>query len=156
MIPSESELPIMDGSTIVTAALNAWQRDDKITLLKHLAQDFIAENWFPMPISVGTFMLIGHVFHAAFPDWAINIDHIQQEGDQVDAAFHSTGTHTGILSTIIPGRPAVPPTGRSICLPGHIVAVIRDDHIASIRSHKGSDGIAMLYQQLGIALPPAH
>jgi predicted ester cyclase len=145
---------IVDGTAIVAAALNAWQRDDKITLLKYITQDFIAENWLPMPVSVGSFMLIGHVFHVAFPDWSINIDHMLQDGDQVDVAFHSTGTHTGILSTIIQGLPAVPPTGKSICLPGHIVATLRDDHIANIRSRKGSDGIAVLFQQLGVTLPP--
>jgi len=146
----------MDGSTIVTAVLNAWQRGDKITLLKYITPDFIIENWLPMPVSVGTFMLIGHVFHLAFPDWAISIDHIRQDGDQVEATYHSTGTHTGTLSTLIPGLPAVQPTGKSICLPGNIVSVIRDNHIASIRSRTGSEGIAVLFQQLGVALPPAH
>jgi predicted ester cyclase len=147
---------IVDGTAIVAAALNAWQRDDKITLLKYITQDFIAENWLPMPVSVGSFMLIGHVFHIAFPDWKINIDHIWQEGDQVETAYHSTGTHTGTLSTLIPGIPAVPPTGRSICLPGNIAAVICDDHITSIRSRAGGNSIAILFQQLGVALPSVH
>ncbi len=143
----------MDGIAIVTAALDAWRRDDKIILLKYLAQDFIVEDWFPMPVSVGTFILIGHVFHAAFPDWAITIDHIRQEDDLVEADFHSTGTHTGVLSTLIAGCPAVPPTGRSLWLPGHLIATIRADHIVTLRSSKGGKGIDMLYQQLGVDLP---
>lgn len=142
----------MEPIAIVRTALLAWQNDDKFTLMKHLAPDFMVYDWFPMPISIGTFMLMGHLFKAAFPDWSMNLTDFREEGERVFVTSRLTGTHTGKLVSVLPGFPAVPPTGRQIALPEeHVTLTLREQRIARLDVGTATNaGLILIFTQLGI------
>lgn len=142
----------MEAIEIVRTTLFAWQNDDKYTLMKHLAPDFTVYEWFPMPISTGTFILMGHLFKTAFPDWSMNPTDFRQEGKQVHVTTRLTGTHLGTLIAVLPGFPAVTPTGRKLALPeSQVTLTLRDQRIARVHSSKPtSEGIIQIFTQLGL------
>jgi hypothetical protein len=149
---AKEEYSMMEATEIARTVLLAWQSDDKFTLMKYLAPDFIAYDWLPMPISTGTFILIGHLFKAAFPDWNMNATDFRQDGERVHVKIQTTGTHTGNLVAALPGFPAVPPTGRKIALPENdLTLTLRNNRIARLDSRlQKSEGLFSIFTQLGL------
>jgi steroid delta-isomerase-like uncharacterized protein len=85
------------------------------------------------------------VAEAAFPRYALDPEDIFAEGDKVLLRFTLRGTHHGDFM-------GIPPTGRTVAVPGLIVYRIADGKIADHWIQM--DNMALM-QQLGIASQPA-
>jgi steroid delta-isomerase-like uncharacterized protein len=85
------------------------------------------------------------VAEAAFPRYSLDPEDIFAEGDKVLVRFTLRGTHHGDFM-------GIPPTGRTVAVPGLIVYRIADGKIAEHWMHM--DNMALM-QQLGIASQPA-
>jgi hypothetical protein len=66
-----------------------------------------------------------------------------------------TGTHTTTLPPILPGMPAIPPTGHKVMLPVEpIKATIRGDKIAHFEvAATPGGGVPGLLAQIGVQMP---
>jgi steroid delta-isomerase-like uncharacterized protein len=85
------------------------------------------------------------VAEAAFPRYSLDPEDIFAEGDKVLVRFTLRGTHHGDFM-------GIPPTGRTVAVPGLIVYRIAEGKIAEHWMHM--DNMALM-QQLGIASQPA-
>ena len=85
------------------------------------------------------------VAEAAFPRYSLDPEDIFAEGDKVLMRFTLRGTQHGDFM-------GIPPTGRTVAVPGLIVYRIADGKIAEHWIQM--DNMAML-QQLGVASQPA-
>jgi steroid delta-isomerase-like uncharacterized protein len=79
-------------------------------------------------------------YRTAFPDVHLTVDDLIAEGDRVVARWTSRGTQTGPFGNI-------PPSGRSIEVPGISIFRIADGLIAE--EWEGFDTLALM-QQLGV------
>ena len=86
---------------------------------------------------------------AAFPDRAITLDMLVEQGDAVADEWTVVGTHTGPL--VMPDGTELPPTGKRIEIKGMELAQLRDGKIAV--QHQYWDNMAVA-GQLGV-LPEA-
>ena len=83
-------------------------------------------------------------FRAAFPDWHSDIGFYVEEGDLVVENFTASGTQQGEIF-------GVPPSGRTVSLPGINIWRVRDGHIVERWGRLDELG---LMRQLGLAPQP--
>lgn len=81
---------------------------------------------------------------SAFPDWYSSPEELIATGDQVVERWTGRGTHQGTFQ-------GIPPTGKSVAVPGVVFYRIRDGEIAEFR---GSFDMLSMLRQLG-AVPAA-
>ncbi len=86
---------------------------------------------------------------AAFPDHAVTLDVIVEQGDTLAEEWTMTATHTGPL--VMPDGTELPPTGKRIEIKGMNLVQLRDGKVAVF--HMYYDNMAMA-GQLGL-LPEA-
>ena len=80
------------------------------------------------------------VFHAAFPDGNITIDHMIAEGDTVATRLTFRGTHTGDFQ-------GIPATGKKVTVPALDMARYAGSKLVE---HWGGPDQMSLLQQLGV------
>jgi steroid delta-isomerase-like uncharacterized protein len=85
------------------------------------------------------------VAEVAFPRYSLDPEDIFAEGDKVLVRFTLRGTHHGEFM-------GIPPTGRTVAVPGLIVYRIANGKIAEHWMHMDNMG---LMQQLGVMSQPA-
>jgi steroid delta-isomerase-like uncharacterized protein len=85
----------------------------------------------------------------AFPDGRVEITNVVETGDQAAGEITYRGTHTGPFAS---PQGEVPPTGKSVELPGACFVTIGGDKIQSFRGYY--DTMAMMVQ-LGLMPAPA-
>jgi steroid delta-isomerase-like uncharacterized protein len=83
-------------------------------------------------------------FATAFPDSQIHQKNAVVNGDQVVIEYDFVGTHSGPLAT--PTGP-VPPTGKSVNLPGIEVYEVQNGKVTSLRTYFDA---ATMMRQLGL------
>ena len=149
----------MQDIETVTAFLAALNANDFHTVETYLGDTFVLHgNLSKQPgkyVFLGLFMGLAY----GFPDYAFNLQHVCVAGGTVEAIVQFTGTHTGnlILSLVIPGLPAIPPTDKKLSRPAYCLAfTLRHEKIVTIDLDHGQDSIFLwILKQLNIALSSA-
>ena len=104
------------------------------------------------PVDKASFMAMGQPLQAAFPDLAVVIDDLQEDGDNLLVTSHYTGTFTNDLDLSPAGIDVIPATGKAIVFPAQRDRVCFDgDKISEIHNlETGPDaGIAGFVRALG-------
>jgi steroid delta-isomerase-like uncharacterized protein len=109
---------------------------------RYLAPNFVNHNPpFPgLPDGAEGIRQAATMMRQACPDWHSDLDQLVAEGDVVVERFTASGTHRGELM-------GVPPTGKTIVLPGINVFRIEGDQIAERWGQLDQMG---LLRQLGL------
>lgn len=143
----------MSNTQIVQAGMQAWEANDAAALSPLVAEDFTMTGPTPQPLGKGEFIGFMHVLLAAMPDFAFNISRFEENGDDVIAYSHITGTHTGTLA--LPGMPSIAATGKKIVLPEEVQTyTVRDGKLQSLVTDAQPDaGVAGMLSQIGVLLP---
>jgi predicted ester cyclase len=138
----------------VQTGMRAFCAGDTATLGSLLADDFTFSGPVPQPLDKAAFLGLCVANHTAFPDFDFHARDIREEGDKVYLTSEITGTHKGVLA-MIPGVPAVPPTGKPIHMPAEDhVYTLRSGLLASLVVHSPPDGgVPAAYAQVGAPLP---
>ena len=142
----------MDILATAQAFMAAWEKGDRLQLLKLADPQFQLHNLYHMPVGIETMIMIMHSHLKAFPDCCFNVRDFIQEGDCVRVTVQVTGTHLGRLENLIPASHALPPTGRRIDLsPHHLTLTVEAGKIIAISDDSLTESMGTtLYRQLGI------
>ena len=145
----------MNATEIVKTGWAAIERGDIPKASTYLAEDFQFSGPVPKPLHKQEFMKMMQALIAGVPDWKFNARNMEAHGHTVEATVQPTGTHTRLLSGLMPGMPDAPPTGKSFKLsPEHVRITLRGDKILSIQTDPvPGGGIPGMLQQLGIVMP---
>ncbi len=143
----------MSNIEFVQAGMKAWEANDEATLASLVAEDFTMTGPTPQPLNKADFIGFMHVLLTAFPDFAFNISHFEENGDAVVAHSHITGTHTGTLA--LPGLPPIAATGKKVALPEEAQTyTVKNGQLQSLVTDARPDaGVPGILSQLGILLP---
>jgi predicted ester cyclase len=143
----------MSNLEVLQTGMKAWEANDADTLSPLVAEDFVMTGPTPQPLGKGEFIGFMHILLAAFPDFAFNVSHYEENGDTVVAYSHITGTHTGTLA--LPGLPPIPATGKKVALPQEEQAyTIKNGKLQSLVTDARPDaGVSGILSQLGVLLP---
>jgi predicted ester cyclase len=143
----------MSNTEFVQAGMKAWEANDADTLSPLVAEDFTMTGPTPQPLGKAEFIGFMHILLAAFPDFAFNVSHYEENGETVVALSHITGTHTGTLA--LPGLPPIPATGKKVALPQEVQTyTVRNGKLQSLVTDARPDaGVPGILSQLGIVLP---
>ena len=87
---------------------------------------------------------VATMIRSAFPDWHSTVEEMLVEGDRVAERWTGRGTHRGEFQ-------GIPPTGKSVAVPGVVFYRIADGKIAEFR---GQFDRLSLMQQLGVVPSP--
>ena len=146
----------MQATTIVQAAIQAWEEHDATALATCLADDVICQRILPQSIGKAQLLSSMEALTAAFPDWSFN-GHVLEEESLAEHSWRVlfvsavTGTQAGDL--ILPPLPIIPATKRKIALPSrHLVFLITGDRIAQISADFSPSGLDEVLAQLGLEL----
>lgn len=147
----------MHATTIVQAAIKAWEEHDATALASCLSDDVICRNVLPQAIGKAQLLSYMKALTAAFPDWSFN-GHVLDEESLAERSWRVlfvsavTGTQTGDL--ILPALPIIPATERKIALPyKHLEFLVTGDTIMEITADFSPTGLEEVLAQLGLELP---
>jgi steroid delta-isomerase-like uncharacterized protein len=131
----------MTPAEVAHAYFDAWNRHDAAGIVALFAEDGTYHD----PASGGPLQgeAIGAyaaALWAGFPDLSFETPSVQMQGASIAAEWRMRGTNTGAFR-------GLPPTGKSIDLPGSDFIVVQGEKIASVRGY--FDGRA-LPEQLGM------
>lgn len=143
----------MSNTELVQNTMKAWEANNAEKLSSLVGDDFVMKGPTPQPLGKAEFIGFMHILLAAFPDFAFNISHFEENGDTVNAYSHITGTHTGALA--LPGVPPIAATGKKIALPQEVQTyTIKNDKLQSLVTDARPDaGVPGILAQLGVMLP---
>src|SRR5947209_245276 len=143
----------MNKTETVKAFSSALESKDFDKAASYLSDDFTLSGPTPQPVGKNEFIAIQSAFIYAFPDWAFNLSHMEEQGEKVLATVQITGTHGQPL--VVPGMPPIPATNKKVSLPEeHLVFTFKDDQIASLSSDEvPGGGVPGVLQQIGVQMP---
>jgi hypothetical protein len=145
------------ATTIVQAAIKAWEEHDSDALASCLSDDVICRHVLPQSIGKAQLLSYMKALTAAFPDWSFNGQVLYEESVaelrwSVLFVTAVTGTQTGDL--ILPTLPTIPATERKIALPNkHLEFLVTGDTIMEITADFSPTGLEEVLAQLGLELP---
>ena len=123
-----------------------WCRGNEAAVDELVAADMVdhqrPDGW---PAGRAGYKQLVRAWREGFPDMRETIGDLIAEGDKVVGRFTIDATHTGNFL-------GIPPTGRKIRISGIDIVRIRDGQIVE---HWYAEDALGLYQQLGVAPPPA-
>jgi len=137
---------ISQNKNIVTSFIDAlFTKGDLGAVDEYLAGDYVDHDP-PMgfPASQEGMRAAAAAFRAAFPDWHSDIGFYVEEGDLVVENFTASGTQQGEIF-------GVPPSGRTVSLPGINIWRVRDGLIVERWGRLDDLG---LMRQLGLVPQP--
>jgi len=133
---------ISQNKNTVTSFIDAlFTKGDLGAVDEYLAEDYVDHN--PPLGRPGTregMREAAAMIRAAFPDWHSDLGFLVEEGDLVVENFTASGTHQGEVF-------GVPPSGRTVTLPGINIWRIRDGRI--VERWGQLDDLGMM-RQLGL------
>ena len=137
---------IEQNKSTVTSFIQAlFTKGDLGAVDEYLAEGFVNHD---PPVGVTAdregMRAAGAMFRAAFPDWHSDIGILTGEGDLVVEHFTASGTHQGEMF-------GVPPSGRTVTLPGINIWRVRDGRIEERWGRLDELG---LLRQLGLVTRP--
>ncbi len=137
-------IPSMHATTIVQAAMQAWEEHDAKQIL---------------PQSIGKAQLLAFMkaITTAFSDWSFN-GHVLLEKSLAEHSwrvlFVTAVTDTQAADLILPPLPVIPATGTKIALPyRHLEFLVTGDAITAITADFSPSGLEEVLAQLGLELP---
>jgi hypothetical protein len=146
----------MQATTIVQAAIQAWEEHDATALASCLSDDVICQRILPQSIGKAQLLSFMKALTTAFPDWSFN-GHVLDEESLAERSWRVlffsavTGTQTGDL--ILPPLPIIPATKRKIALPyRHLEFLVTADRITQISADYSPSGLDEILAQLGLEL----
>lgn len=137
---------ISQNKNIVTSFIDAlFTKGDLGAVDDYLAGDYVDHDP-PMGFPAGRegMRAAAATFRAAFPDWHSDIGFYVEEGDLVVENFTASGTQQGEIF-------GVPPSGRTVSLPGINIWRVRDGRIVERWGRLDDLG---LMRQLGLVPQP--
>jgi len=137
---------VNQNKNTVTSFIDAlFTKGDLGAVDEYLAEDFVDHDP-PMggPPNREGMRAAGAMFRAAFPDWHSDMGIIVGEGDLVVEQFTASGTQQGEIL-------GVPPTNRTVSMPGINIWRVRDGRIVERRGRLDELG---LLRQLGVVPAP--
>jgi steroid delta-isomerase-like uncharacterized protein len=137
---------ISQNKNTVTSFIDAlFTKGDLEAVDEYLAEDFVDHDP-PMggPPNREGMRAAGAIFRAAFPDWHSDMGILVSEGDLVVEQFTASGTQQGEIF-------GVPPSHRTISLPGINIWRVRDGRIVERWGRLDELG---LLRQLGVVPTP--
>jgi steroid delta-isomerase-like uncharacterized protein len=137
---------ISQNKNIVTSFIDAlFTKGDLGAVDEYLAEDYVDHDP-PMgfPASREGWRAAAAAFRAAFPDWHSDLGFYVEEGDLVVETFTASGTQQGEIF-------GVPPSGRTISLPGINIWRVRDGRIVERWGRLDELGVM---RQLGLVPQP--
>jgi steroid delta-isomerase-like uncharacterized protein len=130
-----------DSRAVIHRWVDAVNSGDIDAAVQNLAEDFVGHfSAMPMPVEgrEGFKMMYMGFIKPAFPDQHITVEMDVASGDKIAAQTRWTATHTGDFV-------GIPPTGRTVDVPGTAIFRIEGDKIAEEWIQEDFLGI---YQQL--------
>lgn len=117
--------------------------------MRYLAEDGHGWDW----SSKYRFLQQACIWYRAFPDYAWNSYHIEQQGDIYGFCVEPTGTHTKTLAVAINGeRFNVPPTGLALdIIAGYLTIRVKDDCIVELAADFEKDHEYFLLEFIDLA-----
>jgi steroid delta-isomerase-like uncharacterized protein len=137
---------ISQNQKIVTSFIDAlFTKGDLGAVDEYLARDYVDHDP-PMGFSASRegMRAAAAAFRAAFPDWHSDIGFYVEDGDLVVENFTASGTQQGEIF-------GVPPSGRTVSLPGINIWRVRDGRIVERWGRLDDLG---LMRQLGLVPQP--
>jgi steroid delta-isomerase-like uncharacterized protein len=132
-------------NTVTEFVAALFTKGDLAAVDHYLAEEFVNHD---PPIGVSAdrdgMRAAGAMFRAAFPDWHSDTGILVGEGDLVVEQFTAGGTQQGEIF-------GVPPSGRTVALPGINIWRVRDGHIVERWGRLDELG---LLRQLGLVTLP--
>ncbi len=145
----------MTGIEIVKAALTAAEAGDYEKVGGMLTDDMVFAGPVPEPVGKREFIGVNSAMHAGIPDWKFGASDFKENGDQVTAVLHISGTQTKELKLPMPGMAPVPATGKHVSLPAEPATfTIKGGKIARLETASVRGGGVMgVLAQLGVPAP---
>ncbi len=138
----------------VDIAREAFNLNDPDRAESHLADDFQATDEVGSPpFDKTSWIGMGHMLRAAFPDIDFIIEDIWEEGNEVMITGHFAGTFTYDLDLSPMGMGVIPANGQAIVWPDstNIVSFAGDKVVHSHDTSTGPDaGMAGFFKPLGV------
>jgi ketosteroid isomerase-like protein len=142
----------MDDVECVVNFFELIEANDWFALNELISEDFKYFGFTKDPIDKKTWLEFQVAVQKAFPDWAYNIQKVEQINKAVEVTVHISGTHTGDLVLPLAGLAPIPATHRKISMPIEH-ALIKVDHgkIKELRIEQQFHGsLPGLLAQLGL------
>jgi steroid delta-isomerase-like uncharacterized protein len=115
-----------------------WNRGELDAADELMARDATIHE--PVVGTPGDLKAVATMIRSAFPDWHSTVEELLVEGDRVAERWTGRGTHRGEFQ-------GIPPTGKSVAVPGVVFYRIAGGKIAEFR---GQFDRMSLMQQLGV------
>jgi steroid delta-isomerase-like uncharacterized protein len=119
-----------------------WNRGDSAAADELMTRDAVIHE--PVTGTPEDLKAVATMIRSAFPDWKSTVEEMLVDGDRVVERWTGRGTHRGEFQ-------GIPPTGKSVAVPGVVFYRIADGKIAEFR---GQFDRMSLMQQLGVILSP--
>ena len=147
----------MSNIDVFKSGLAAFEARDMKKIDGLISDDFKLAGPVPQPIGKHEFVGLQNALTAAMPDWKFNASDFKEQGDQVMAKVHISGTQTASLSLPALGIQSFAATGKHVQLPyEELTATVKNGKLTRLESdHAKGAGVAGVLAQLGVAMPKA-
>ena len=145
----------MSAIDTVKTFVTALQSGDMQLAADTMAEDFKLSGLTPRELDEREFLVMQSRLLAAMPDFSYNLADIREEGDEVKASIHITGTQTGDLSLPMLGLEPMQATGLAVDLAQMETSYrVVDGKVAAMHAVPiAGSGLPGLVQQVGTELP---
>ncbi len=142
----------MSGIDIVKAMLAATEAGDFQKAGGMITDDMVFAGPVPEPVGKREFIGMQTAMQAGIPDWKFGASDFKENGNQVTAVMHVSGTQTGELKLPLPGMAPVPATGKHFALPAEPATfTIKDGKVARLETASvPGAGVMGVLAQLGV------
>lgn len=126
----------MAARDMIIKLFTGWRLNNALMMRSQVMPDFRLQHAFAVDLGIDGFIAIARYYHTAFPGWQIDATFLTETDAQVELLVHMSGTHLGPYPNLLPGRPAIPPTGRRFevrDIPATVI--LRDNKIALIQGN---------------------
>jgi hypothetical protein len=146
----------MTARDTITNLFTGWRTNNPLLMRSSVTSDFRILNSFAVDIGIESFVVVARYYQTAFPGWDLDVTFLCEYEDQVDILVHMSGTHLGPYPNLIPGRPAIPPTGNRFDVDDIPTTVtMREGKVALMTGNELTRQKAdLLFEQL--LAPPTH
>ena len=130
-----------DPKKVLTDVFTSLAAGNSEKLEKQFTDDFkttVMNN----PVDRKQYISAFNSLHKAIPDLEINLHDVEATGNKVHAFLNLSGTHSGEISSDVPGFSKITPTGKKINAENVELEIsMMDDRIKEIRSVNTGKGV---------------
>lgn len=108
----------------------------------------------PKPMPAMEAFKIVHGLNEAMPDFTIDVQQVDVNGNMATVKARWSGTQTGPLDLGMPGMPTIPPTGKKVSVNDTYLVTVQGDKVSHMTVESPMNGgIPGALSQLGIQMP---